>query len=284
MVLWFFLALWTGPLAASDAVRTAAALERQAAERCRLGHCIEAERLQTQALSRWEEAARTRPVDLAIPNANLAQIYLATGKLTAAERHAEAAARLQAQSNASAAEQARVITLLAKIRFQQSRFSEAAELQEGVVRALEVPGATGPGILAVALNDLAMMQAAGGDLRRARTLLERSVAIHRRPSRTAEGGLGEVLGNLALVCVRQGDYRAADPLYREAISTVEASLGPAHPHLGMLFAEHAKVLKKTDQKPEAKQAELRAKAILGSATELAGRNAVDASALRRPRP
>ena len=41
-------------------------------------------------------------------------------------------------------------------------------------------------------------------------------------------------------------------------------LGPDHPHIGFLLAEHAQLLQKAGRAAEAKTARLRAKAILAS--------------------
>lgn len=271
--MWWILLLAVPPAGAEDVVERAAALERQAAEQCRMGAYPAAERLQKKALDLWEQAAQTRTLDLAPPHVNLAEIYLLEGKVRDAETHAEAARRLQDRSSASPVDRARVAALFARIRFQQERYQEAGDAQFGVVRLLE-EGPADQGALAVALNDLAMIRAAAGDLRVARTLLERSVQLLRQGGDTSSGAYGEVLGNLALVCVRQGDGAAAEPLYRQAIATVEAALGPDHPHLGMLLAEHGKLLKKMGRKTDARSEERRARAILETSA-LPGRHTID---------
>lgn len=273
MPIWWILVLTVPPAGVEDVVERAAALERQAAAHCRMGSYPAAERLQRQALDLWERAAQTRTLNLAPPHVNLAEIYLLAGKVRAAETHADIARRLQDPATSPAIDLARVAALFARIRFQQERYQEAADAQSGAVRLLEAQPAA-QGALAVALNDLGMIQAAAGDLRAARTLLERSVQLHRQSGDTSSGAYGEVLGNLALLCVRQGDGATAEPLYRQAIETVESALGPAHPHLGMLLAEHCKLLKKMGRKAEARAGERRAKAILETAA-LPGRHTLD---------
>jgi tetratricopeptide (TPR) repeat protein len=280
MPMWWILLLAVPPAYVEDLVERAAALEQQAAEQCRMGSYPAAERLQRQALDLWEQAAQMKALDLAPPHVNLAEIYLLAGKLRAAETHAEAARWLQDPSTAPPADRARVAALFARIRFQQERYQEAAEAQAGAVRLLEEQPAA-PGALAVALNDSGMIQAAAGDLRAARTLLERAVQLYRQNGDNAAGACGEVLGNLALVCVRQGDGAAAEPLYRQAIEIVDSALGPAHPHLGMLLAEHSKLLKKLGRKTDARAAERRAKSILETSA-LPGRHTIDVRGRHSP--
>ncbi len=161
------------------------------------------------------------------------------------------------------------------------RCSPESGFSRNVTRRLPTPSSgsfvsskKGPPTKARWLNDLAMIRAAAGDLRVARTLLERSVQLLRQGGDTSSGAYGEVLGNLALVCVRQGDGAAAEPLYRQAIATVEAALGPDHPHLGMLLAEHGKLLKKMGRKTDARSEERRARAILETSA-LPGRHTID---------
>lgn len=241
---------------AQGRTETPAALEVKAAELCRRGNYVEAERLQRKALRGWEELAKEGRIDLAKPNVNLAQIYVAADKLAAAERHAQVARELQEQKGAAAIERVAVQTLLARIQFARGDYAQAAGLQAGVVRMLELPGAGSWDTLAVAWNDLGMIRAAMGDLPEARSLLERSV-------RLMSGGaaLGEALGNLALVCARSGDKAAAAPYYAQAIDNMEVYLGTDHPHLGLLLSEYAELLKKSGRKAEATAAQIRARAI-----------------------
>ncbi|MCC6392047.1 MAG: tetratricopeptide repeat protein [Bryobacterales bacterium] len=269
------------PTFAADPSQTVAALEQSADERYRRGDYREAERLQKQVLQLWKDAARTQPVDLSKPYYRLAGIYLAQGKLTAAERYAEAASGHQDRSRASSADRARVLNLAAQIRFQQRRYREAAELQEKVVRLMEQEDrSTG---LARMLNDLAMIHAATGELRLARPLLERAVELHRRSAGQPDDGFGETLGNLALVCARQGDLSQAEASYRQAVDLMERTRGREHPHLGLLLSEYSAVLRKNGRKAEARTIDRRAKAILESA-RFPGHDTVDAGAFRKRQP
>jgi tetratricopeptide (TPR) repeat protein len=278
MRIWFlWLAILPGP-GGEDAARLAAELEQRAQEQCRLGAYQRAEYFQRRALETWEGIALHQPVDLTPVHVNLAEIYLLQGKLRAAEEQAEAATRIQKRS-APPAERARVGALFARLRFQQEQYKEAGDLQAGVVRELEESGDGPTTALAVALNDLALIRAVGGDLRSARILLERSLDTYRRVGQTAIGGFGEVTGNLALICARQGDDGTAEILYRTAIGTLEKALGPEHPHVGMLLAEYAKLLRHIGRKADARMEERRAKAILQKA-DFPGRHTIDASGRR----
>lgn len=266
------------PVFAAGPAQSIADLEREAGERYRRGSYQEAERLQEKVLQLYKDTAGTPPGDLENACYRLAGIYLAQGKLTLAERYAEAASSHQRRS-ASSADRARILNMFAQIRFQQRRYQEAAETQEKAVRLMEPDGpSTG---LARMINDLAMIRAATGELRLARPLLERAVELHRQSAGQPDDGAGETLGNLALVCARQGDYREAEANYRQAVGLMERTRGPYHPHLGMLLSEYSAVLKKNGRKAEARAMDRRAKAILQSA-RLPAREVIDASALRQP--
>jgi tetratricopeptide (TPR) repeat protein len=245
---------------AEDGSKRAAMLEQRAAELLRAGEYSQAEHVQRKALRQWEEVAKEREIDLVKPNVNLAQIYVAEGKLGAAERHAQLAWNLQDKTGVPPGERARLIALLARICFAQGDYRQAADLQSGVVRLLETTvSMPGEDALAIALNDLGMIHAAKGELSSARIVLERSLR------QLGTGAIrSEVLGNLALVCFRAGDQAAADSFYREAIGRMEEALGPDHPHIGFLLAEHARLLQKAGRAAEATSARLRAKAILAS--------------------
>lgn len=269
------------PALAADPARTLAALEQVADERYRRGDYREAERLQKQALEIRKDSALAHPADLSKAYHRLAAICLAQGKLTAAERYAEAARGHQNRSGASSADRAYVLHLFAQVRFGQRRYREAAELQQTVVRLFEQQDRSGG--LAGMLNDLAMIRAANGELRAARSLLERSVELHTQSAGRSLDSFGYTLGNLALVCVRLGDFREAEAYYRRAAGLMETTRGPDHPHLGLLLSEYSAVLKKNGRKTEARTTERRAKAILQS-TRFPGRDTVDAGLFRQRRP
>jgi tetratricopeptide (TPR) repeat protein len=282
MTICVFALLLAQGLMAPDPAQLAAALEQEAATLYQTGQYEAAERLGRRALRNWEEVARTRPINLAVPHANLSHIYLAQGKITAGEREARLAGELCSTIPAKDAAPVliEVEALRARIESACGRYAEAEEHQKAVVAHFANSTVHNPAEAAKAISDLAVIAAARADFRRARPLAETAVEMLRRAGRAADADYGRMLGNLALICYRQGDFSAADPLYREAIAVLDGAIGKAHPHVGMLLAEYAQLLRKTGRKAEAKPLARRAKAILAAA-DLPGRYTVDARALRK---
>jgi tetratricopeptide (TPR) repeat protein len=271
-------ALWlVQNLGAADAANMAASLDEKVAMLSRAGQYEEAERHQKRALRLWEEAARSRPLNLGVPHANLAEIYLAQGKLSKAEAEARLALELAsaAQAGEAAAVLLRTEALFARIEYFSGRYAEAERHQQAVVERLKHAGWRNSNDIASAWNDLAMIVATRGDYRRARPLAEGAIEVLRRAKKTTDSDYGSIAGNLALICLREGDFAAADRLYRESITVLESALGGEHAHVGMLLAEHAQVLRKTGRRSEARPLERRAKGILASSVSLPGRHIID---------
>ncbi|MCE5309276.1 MAG: tetratricopeptide repeat protein [Acidobacteriales bacterium] len=238
--------------------------------------------MQEHALSVWKQAARIRPVNLAIQHANLSLIYVAQGKLSAAEDEAGLARELSASAPQHEARpiQVRVETLLAKIEYACGRYVEAEQHQKVAVEHFSSGTASNPADAATAMNDMAMMVAAQGEFGRARPFAERALEILRQAGRATDVDYWRLAGNLALICYRLGDFPAADALYRDSIAGLDAALGNDYPHLGVLLGEYAQLLRKTGRKAEAKDLERRAKAILTNAN-LPGRHTIDARVLTK---
>jgi tetratricopeptide (TPR) repeat protein len=267
LLLWLLYQDPSGP----DAARPAAAaeLDDKGAEMFNHGRYEEAARYQKRALHIWDEISSTRPIDLSVPHYNLAQIYLAQRRLSAAEVEARLARQF-----ATSASRSRISILLAQIHFQTGNYAEAEREIRAVLPKLE-------GLdLATALNDLGVVRAALGNLGEARSLMESSLAMRQQAHATAGPDHGRMLGNLALVCFRQGDLSAAVSLYWQGISILETTFGMDHPDVGIALAEYSQVLRKCGRKSEAKAVERRAKAILAASPQLSGVQTVDVRNLK----
>jgi CHAT domain-containing protein/tetratricopeptide (TPR) repeat protein len=114
-------------------------------------------------------------------------------------------------------------------------YGEAVPLVE---RALSLSrrslGAEHPGT-AMALNRLATLRQAQGDLTSAETLFRQSLAIYEKALGPDDLAVGQSLSNLALLYADKGDYKQAEALYRRAILIGEKALGPAHPEVAFLL-------------------------------------------------
>ena len=271
LICFFFMLFSEAPTAviADPQIRAATELDQKGAELFSLGRYEEAASYQKRALSIWDKVSTTRPVALAAPHFNLAQIYLALGKVSAAEMEAGLARQF-----ATPTDRARISALFAQINFLTRNYAEA----EREVRAI-LPDLTGV-VKATALNDLGMIRAARGDLGAGRGLIESALAMRERAGAASTPDHGRMLASLALICFLQGDRPAAISFYSQSIPILEATLGVDHPHVGVVLAEYSQALKKAGQKSEAKAAERRAKTILAASAHLPGVQTVDIRSLR----
>ncbi len=69
------------------------------------------------------------------------------------------------------------------------------------------------------------------------------------------------LNNLANLYQAQGHYAEAEPLYQRALAIWEKTLGPDHPDVATSLENYAALLRETGRGEEAKEMEVRAKAI-----------------------
>lgn len=254
------LALFLQTLTGPDAVRFAAELDQKAGELFRSGQYDQAAQYQKRALVIWSEISRSQQVDLTAPHFNLAQMYLAQGKLSAAEQEARSA-RQALPEPTNPALRARVSILFAQIDFQMGEYEEAGrELQVALPDLGGVEKAT-------ALNDLGMTSAALGNLDEARRFINASLAIREQTAAHAGADYARILANLALVCYRQGDLSAADSLYAKAIPIMEGAGEPDRTPLAMALVEYSQVLKKVGRRSEAKVLEKRAKAAFAASQQ-----------------
>jgi tetratricopeptide (TPR) repeat protein len=256
-----------------DPQRAAEQLHQKAGALVQQGHYDQALRHEARALAILEELPGTNPIDLSGPHYNLAVIYLAQGKLSAAEREV-GFARRRAGGGAAQRDGSRIAVLLARIHFQKGRYAEAERELRTALSGLDGVGR------ATALNDLGMVRAARNDLAGARELLEGAVALRWKFENSGSATLGRLLANLALVCSRQGDLDAARSYYGQAIGMLEATAPDSdRTHLGMALAEFSEVLRKSGRKPEAKAAGQRARALLRESVE-PSMHTVDVRSLR----
>ncbi|MFL6210927.1 MAG: tetratricopeptide repeat protein [Pyrinomonadaceae bacterium] len=88
---------------------------------------------------------------------------------------------------------------------------------------------------AMALNRLATLRQAQGDLTRAETLFQQSLAIYEKALGPEDLAVAQSLSNLALLYADKGAYKQSEALYRRAITIEEKVLGPEHPEVASLL-------------------------------------------------
>jgi tetratricopeptide (TPR) repeat protein len=213
---------------------------------------------------------------------NLATMYAEAGDFSAAEKEARYVLELlKGRVRDESGSEAAAHNVLARVAVASGDFEQAeAHLSEELAIKERHPSDTMA--LANALNDLAMVKTAQGDLRAGRSLFERSLAIYRSAVPIHTLPYGRILVNLGLLCARQGDFVAATLLFQEGIALLEQQLGPKDPEVCSTLSQQAKLFRKTGRKREAREIEKRVREAMAEAPErFLEPGTVDIRALKR---
>jgi tetratricopeptide (TPR) repeat protein len=109
---------------------------------------------------------------------------------------------------------------------------DLSNAQAHVERAVDLLKGAKDTRTAAALEGLAMVARARGNLKQARVVGTHALLVLRAAVGTDHPEYAAALANLALVCTDLHDARKARELYREALRIDEQKLGPSHPRLG----------------------------------------------------
>lgn len=121
----------------------------------------------------------------------------------------------------------------------EDRAAEAVPLARRALALREK--ALGPDHLTVgqAVNNLAYLLKATGDLAGAEPLYRRALAIREKALGPEHVQLVVPLNNLAAVLRARGDPAAAEAAYQRALAILEKALGPDHPNVGIILGNYA---------------------------------------------
>lgn len=265
-----------------------------AADYQRAGHFDEARKLLASTLAR---AGKNPDVVATILN-NLGSVYQDMGDLREAEHcYRRAVEMIEAANGPESIGLAGPLNNLGSLYLEQSKYSKSVEVRRRSLAIREKAyGQSNPEVAAV-LRNLAVAYIAAGAFTEAEEALQRSLAILenafgpntaraapawndfgvlrwkqknyaaavdylKRAIDVLDGvDLIKPLANLASVHLAQQDARQAELSLQRARSIAEQELGPDHPLLGRILDQYAGVLRKMNRKAEAKQSEMRAKAI-----------------------
>jgi tetratricopeptide (TPR) repeat protein len=100
-----------------------------------------------------------------------------------------------------------------------------------------------------------------GDLKTARTMLERVLSIEETILGPNHPDLASTLNGLAVVMKKQGELDAARTIFQRALSIHEAALGPNHPQVATTLSNLANVLRQQGEHVQAKDLMKRSIAI-----------------------
>jgi tetratricopeptide (TPR) repeat protein len=269
-------------------------LLNRAADYQRAGHFDEARKLLAGTLSR---AGKNSDVVATILN-NLGSVYQDMGDLREAERcYRRAVEMIESTTGPESIGLASPLNNLGSLYLEQSKYSKSIEVRRRSLAIREKAyGPDNPEVAAV-LRNLAVAYMAAGAFAEAEGALQRSLAILENafgPNTTRAAlvwndfgvlrwkqknypaaadyltraidvldrvDLIKPLANLASVHLAQQDTQQAELFLQRAQSIAEQELGPDHPLLGRILDQYAGLLRQMNRKTEAKQSEMRAKAI-----------------------
>jgi len=109
---------------------------------------------------------------------------------------------------------------------------DLANAQAHLERAVTLLGAAKDSRMAAALDGLALLQRARGNLKEARVTGTRALLLLQAALGKDHPEYAAALANQALICTDLHERRKASELYLEAFRIDEQKLGPAHPRLG----------------------------------------------------
>ena len=266
----------------------------RAADAQRARHFDEARTLLAGALAR---AGKSSDVVVTLLN-NLGSVYQDMGDLREAERcYRRTVEMIESTTGKESTALANPLNNLGSLYLEECKYSKSIEVRRRSLAIREkAHGSDNPEVAAV-LRNLGVAYLAAGALAEAERALQRSLAILEKafgPNTTRTAlvwndigvlrwkqknytaaasnleraidvlngvDLIKPLANLASVQLAQQDTRQAELSLQRARSIAEQELGPDHPLVGRILDQYACVLRQMNRKAEAKQSEMRAKAI-----------------------
>jgi eukaryotic-like serine/threonine-protein kinase len=207
-----------------------------------LGAYDRAERMLKSAVELRTTSAR-EPAAYAQTLLDMALVRREQGDFAASEQMVRDAVRVLEAPSVSASDiQRRARLDLVEILRLRSKFDEAAQLAEQIVRADEQSGHIHTSEHALAMRMLGRTRAAQGRFPEAEQLLRRSLALHRE----IDGELGEATiearSALADALTVMGEPLPAVPILREIVRDVRAIYGERHPEVGIAYNNLANAL------------------------------------------
>jgi tetratricopeptide (TPR) repeat protein len=136
---------------------------------------------------------------------------------------------------------------LAQLAYARGAYAEAEELFRRQLDIYSKSPTANEEARAGTLNDLAMtIEQTREDYAAAKTLLQESLAIHRKLFEGAHPKVAQGINNLAMAHYRAHDYDAAEPLFQESLAMNQKLFGQEHPevsanlnNLALLYRERS---------------------------------------------
>jgi tetratricopeptide (TPR) repeat protein len=189
---------------------------------------------------------RDRSEDQVAALGNAGQAYMALGEYARAEELFREALQLNPRH-------AGLWQFLGKVLFLRERYADAEAAQH---QALVLVNPSDSFVAAAAHNDLAILYQTQNKRREAISSLQ-SAAASTPPGQ----GRARILANLGVLQWKYGSKQEAAQYLQQALTEMEAAVGPEHPDVGRILDDYREVLRATGQKAAAKQAARRAAAI-----------------------
>jgi tetratricopeptide (TPR) repeat protein len=193
---------------------------------------------------------------------DLASVYLADGRYTAAEPMFERA--LAIREKAFPGGDLRVAVTLQGLAATHVGRKRHQQAEGELLRALQIKekvlGKNHLGVAAT-LEDLAQLYAKSGDAEEAERYFQRALAMRERQLGSEHPSLAATLHDFANFYRDQRRYRDAERLYRRALAIREKGLGPEHPSVVPVLDSYVQFLLQTGRPNEAAEVAKRANAV-----------------------
>ena len=137
---------------------------------------------------------------------------------------------------------------------------EAEEIFKRIVKTSEAHPGNGDSTLGFALLSLGELETQERRFNEARQTLARALALREKTDGKASAAYAECLAASAQLRAAEGHPEAAVPFYDEAVRTLSAVQGEAHPHVLANLTAWADVLKRLGRQDQARELEARVRA------------------------
>jgi tetratricopeptide (TPR) repeat protein len=247
-----------------DHLSTARTLSNLAKVYRKQGKYLESKKLlERVVLIRRQELGALHP-DLARSLDTLAAVSSDLRQFDRAERLSREALAIWEVVGTDQVEAAACLNNLAQLLARSKRYGEAKTLH---LRALSTKekrlGPDHPQV-AQSLNNLAALCRAMGDPVQARAFCRRGLEIREKSMGPDHPDVAESLTEMAALDFSQGRYDNTRELLQRSLKVREKALGAEHPDVARSLLNYAALLRKTNEKTEAKRLEVRARHILSA--------------------
>ncbi|MCB1020221.1 MAG: tetratricopeptide repeat protein [Bryobacterales bacterium] len=229
------------------------------------GDWPEAERLYRRSLAAWEQAPQPRPLDSALPLADLANVIRRLGRLSEADAHyTQAHDAIVQLAGPSHPELAGLLNQHAQLAQQQGDEKTAATRYRHALRIWEQLGRSHDPDAAYPLHNLGLLEVRAGLLGPGQDKLARADGIWQAALPAGHPVFAASSAALGESAAAQGDADEARRRFDAALAHARVALGPRHVKVGLLLARYSAALRSLGSNKRAKRLAAESERILAS--------------------